>query len=121
MVASRPCMALVETTAPRTCYETKPNIQPSQDLGHVGDRCDQSNFVFPSACVTPNLLCSDGVTCVDESKVCDGESDCPGGFGEDEEDCVHLRKSGITLYLSILSFFLYSRAFYSYHTSIWSE
>ena len=55
------------------------------------DAWDERDCPRPIDCHAPAFLCGDKQTCLDESQVCDGVSDCPmteiSGGGEEEEGC----------------------------------
>ena len=52
---------------------------------------DERDCPRPIDCHAPAFLCGDKQTCLDESQVCDGVSDCPinemSGGGEEEDGC----------------------------------
>ncbi|WAQ98002.1 CORIN-like protein [Mya arenaria] len=63
------------------------------------DCADQSDESNCGTCVSGEFQCGD-YSCVQESHVCDGIKNCPGG--EDELDCVHL-SAGMTGVLTLTS------------------
>lgn len=43
-----------------------------------------------SSCIQAEYQCSDGITCIHRSWVCDGEKDCPAGDDETAPNCQNI-------------------------------